>query len=85
MGVVILDPILNVIFHSLIAELALKQEKTSETIIHLKKAEYYSLQQRNYLFAIYCMIEEADIFKRETNLERGLAVLNSALGLSTLV
>jgi tetratricopeptide (TPR) repeat protein len=83
-GITILDPVLSIIFESLLAELALREERMAEAIPHFRKAEFYSLKMQQYLFASYCLLEEADIYKSEGRLERGLGSLKKALGLSIL-
>lgn len=58
-----LDPVLNIIFESIQAEMALREEKMQDAALHFRKAEFYSLKMQQYLFATHCLIEEADIFK----------------------
>ena len=50
-----------------------------EAAIHFRKAQFYSLNMKQYLFAGHCFIEEADIYKSQGKLERGLTTLRKAL------
>jgi tetratricopeptide (TPR) repeat protein len=83
-GLVVLDPVLNIVFESIQAELALREERMQDAALYFRKAEFYSLKMQQYLFATHCLIEEADIFKSEGKLERGLASLKKALGVAIL-
>ena len=49
---------------------------------HFRKTQFYSLKMQLYLFAGHCYIEEADIYKSQAKLERGLATLKKALGIA---
>lgn len=53
----ILDPVLNIIYEALQAELALREERMMDAALHFRKAEFYSLQARQYAFACYSLLE----------------------------
>lgn len=55
-GKVVLDPVLNIIFQALQAEMALRDERMKDAAVHFRKAEFYSLKSRQYFFACYSLL-----------------------------